>query len=196
MKFRKWIAVLLLVVMLSCMAAAPALAAYKIYMTDESTRAIKRYSTLKRGSKGNAVRDMQNRLASLGYLDYSDVDGVYGAGTQDAVYRFQKGNLLTGADGVAYPYTLYKLYDETAIPAEGLYVDTLGPGSTGLDVLRLEKRLCDTGYLAERYVDRYYDDATEAAVFEFQYNNPTECLDGIACGETQSWLFSYSMNSN
>ena len=91
------LAAALLVIVLS----TAALAEYKIYMTDESSEAIKEYSTLKKGSKGYRVYEMQDRLAYLGYMDYSEADGSYGNRTKDAVYAFQTANFLTGSDGTA-----------------------------------------------------------------------------------------------
>lgn len=47
--------------------------------------------TLKRGSTGSAVKDLQNMLIQLGYLT-GKADGVYGANTYKAVVAFQKAN--------------------------------------------------------------------------------------------------------
>lgn len=185
---------ILLSAMLILSLSLPALAEYKIYMTEASTAAIKEFSTLNKGSKGSAVRDLQERLAFLGYMSYDEVDGSYGNRTKDAVYNFQIDNFLTGADGVAYPYTLYKLHDATAIPAEGVSHDTLQPGDSGLEVLRLETRLCDTGFLDDYFVDDYYDENTAEAVLIFQdYNGLTR--SGVAHPEVLYKLYSYDMDS-
>ena len=53
---------------------------------------------LKRGSRGDLVRQLQTRLRSCGYYS-GTVDGVYGAKTESAVRAFQKRNGLT-ADGI------------------------------------------------------------------------------------------------
>lgn len=53
---------------------------------------------LKRGSRGDLVRQLQTRLRSWGYYS-GTVDGVYGAKTESAVRAFQKRNGLT-ADGI------------------------------------------------------------------------------------------------
>ena len=45
------------------------------------------YKTLKKGSKGQAVRDLQQRLTDLGYLN-DRVDGVFGQNTTTAVRSF------------------------------------------------------------------------------------------------------------
>lgn len=44
---------------------------------------------VKIGSKGQDVRDIQQRLANLKFLDKSDVDGFYGQRTANAVAAFQ-----------------------------------------------------------------------------------------------------------
>ena len=71
---------------------------------------------LKTGSRGEAVRQLQQRLADLGYLTVAD--GVYGPKTFNAVVSFQKKNGLT-ADGIAGAMTQNKLYSATAVGANG-----------------------------------------------------------------------------
>lgn len=61
------------------------------------------YGVLRKGSKGQAVRDMQQRLIDLGYL-YDKADGSYGKKTVAAVRLFCKQNGLdVYADGHASP---------------------------------------------------------------------------------------------
>ena len=55
-------------------------------------------AVLKQGAKGNEVMEVQRRLKQWGYYNGS-VDGVFGAGTRDAVIKFQKKNGLK-ADGI------------------------------------------------------------------------------------------------
>ena len=55
-------------------------------------------AVLKQGSKSGEVKEVQRRLKQWGYYKGS-VDGVFGAGTKQAVIAFQKKNGLT-ADGV------------------------------------------------------------------------------------------------
>lgn len=62
-------------------------------------RRIKAVATLKKGSKGEAVRQLQEDLKTLGY-DPGTVDGVYGTATVKAVRLFQSDNGLT-VDGIA-----------------------------------------------------------------------------------------------
>ncbi len=58
----------------------------------------------KRGSSGETVKKIQQRLSDWGYYSGA-VDGIYGSGTEAAVKKFQKSNGLT-PDGVAGPATL------------------------------------------------------------------------------------------
>ena len=73
--------------------------------------------TLENGSKGDAVRNLQQKLKDLGYLSGS-VDGSFGVATEAAVIAFQKNNNLT-ADGKAGTATQSKLYSGTAQKAQG-----------------------------------------------------------------------------
>lgn len=80
---------------------------------------------LKRGSKGNDVKKIQQHLG----LD--PADGIFGKKTEDAVKAWQKNNGLT-ADGIVGPKTLALMFDsgpeeeptadivETAVPIERL----------------------------------------------------------------------------
>ncbi len=54
---------------------------------------------LKKGSKGESVRTLQNQLNQLGY--HLAVDGDFGSGTEDAVKHLQKsfGYTVDGAVG-------------------------------------------------------------------------------------------------
>ncbi|MBQ7689447.1 MAG: spore cortex-lytic enzyme [Clostridia bacterium] len=61
----------------------------------------------KLGSTGTEVRQIQQKLKSLGYYTGS-VDGIYGARTQSAVKAFQRNCGIT-ADGIAGPKTLLYL---------------------------------------------------------------------------------------
>lgn len=74
--------------------------------------------TLRRGSKGSAVTELQKKLKRWGYYSGA-VDGVFGNGTEAAVKAFQRKNGLT-ADGVVGPKT-----------AAALGLDLSGGASSG-----------------------------------------------------------------
>ena len=68
---------------------------------EHSDADVQQYETLREDSEGDAVRNIQNRLSDLGYMD-SSVDGYYGPMTKEAVEAFQSeaGLEVTGeADG-------------------------------------------------------------------------------------------------
>lgn len=61
-------------------------------------------ATSRRGSTGNEVRQIQEKLKKWGYYNGA-VDGIYGSKTEAAVKSFQRKNGLT-ADGIAGKKTL------------------------------------------------------------------------------------------
>lgn len=64
---------------------------------DETAEAALR--TLRRGSKGERVRDLQYRLIDLKLLSGA-ADGAYGSNTEEAVRAFQRYMLKQGATGI------------------------------------------------------------------------------------------------
>lgn len=168
-------------------------------------------SSLRTGSTGTSVRQLQQRLKDLGYYTGS-VDGKFGAGTASAVTAFQSANGLT-ADGVAGTRTLNKLYSDNAVSASSSGSGSSGGsssrvtatpkptatpnltnaryltiGSSGSDVKRLQKRLIELGWMSGS-ADGDYGGATEAAVKAFQKKSGI-WNDGIAGPDTQTKLYS------
>jgi peptidoglycan hydrolase-like protein with peptidoglycan-binding domain len=80
--------------------------------------------TLTINSTGPDVRRLQIIFVMTKLLDVSDIDGIFGPKTQDAVKSFQHGSNLT-ADGVVGPMTW------KALPADP-QTPRLARGSTGL----------------------------------------------------------------
>lgn len=66
------------------------------------------YPTLRKGSKGDLVKTMQELLAKAG--SSLTIDGIFGTGTYNAVVAFQKNNGLE-ADGICGPKTWAKLLE-------------------------------------------------------------------------------------
>jgi len=124
---------------------------------------------LKKGSTGEAVRELQTALKALGY-DVGAVDGQFGASTESAVKKFQSDRGIP-ADGIVGPITWLNIDEaDQSHP-------TLKKGSTGNPVRRLQKRISlggwDTGG-----VDGIFGSSTEAAVKRFQGDNGL-AVDGI-----------------
>lgn len=74
------------------------------------------YKTLKRGSKGTAVKEMVAELKKQGFFTGAITDSFTSA-VETAVKNFQKANSLT-VDGIAGPNTLHKLFG-TVPPGQG-----------------------------------------------------------------------------
>ncbi len=86
---------------------------------------------LRQGAKGGEVKEVQRRLKQWGYYTGS-VDGVFGAGTRNAVIKFQKKNGLK-ADGVVGAATYKALgmnssYQVLARKGQGGQTQTQGTG--------------------------------------------------------------------
>lgn len=76
------------------------------------------YTTLKKGSIGDAVTRLQQELVAQGYLaEGSYVNAYYDTATENAIINFQKANKLT-QDGIAGESTQHKLFN--TVP-EGYY---------------------------------------------------------------------------
>ena len=147
-------------------------------------------TSLKKGSSGTKVRNLQYVLYELGYYD-GTINGEYGDTTADAVRAFQINNDITPVDGVAGTKTLKVLYSDDAVGAtasSGAY-ETLSKGDKGTLVVELQERLVKLGYLSE--VTGEYDSATVEAIKNFQRRNDLT-VNGKANSNTQSVLYSSS----
>lgn len=139
-----------------------------------------RYPTLKSGSKGAAVTDMQNKLKKT-KLYTGKVNGVYDTATRKAVIAFQKKYKLK-ADGIAGTATLSKLDSviaatKTTTVAVKKY-PTLKQGSQGTAVKDMQNKLIKTKIYKGKALGKY-DTATKKAVIAFQKKYKLTA-DGIA----------------
>jgi len=144
---------------------------------------------LQLNASGTKVRQMQERLISLGYLA-GNADGKFGEATEAAVKAFQNRNGLWD-DGIAGPDTLRLLYSSSAKRASSLAAsigETLEEGSEGSAVRALQRKLIALGYLSGS-ADGDFGAATKAAVIEFQKNNGLTA-DGKAGTSTLNKLYS------
>lgn len=147
--------------------------------------------TLRKGARGDAVREIQQLLADQGYLTSGGVDGSYGAGTERALKLFQKDQNLN-PDGIGWPQTIKRLHHdfgdwETVTPLtrahDGVRVrackdcgyeqrETLAAPkpiptwSRGEDVRTIQKMLGDLGY-ATGTADGVYGPKLDAAYATF-----------------------------
>ena len=152
-------------------------------------------------SEGDNVRQYQQRLVELGYLDSKSVTGKFDQKTVDATKAFQTMNDLK-VDGAAGPQSLKLIYSNDALDANGVRVgdrlgsasdavavsDVLTAGMSGEQVRQVQSRLAALGYLSASFISGTYDDATAQAVRQFQQANGLTA-DGTAGSATQSRLY-------
>ncbi|TMW69887.1 L,D-transpeptidase family protein [Alteribacter natronophilus] len=141
-------------------------------------------TTLRLGSKGEAVKDLQRQLEAAGYST-KGIDGSFGPATQAAVRKFQSDKKLK-VDGIAGPQTRNALADtaKKTTPAEPKSSSSpvLKRGSSGKAVSDLQRALTDKGY-STKGIDGKFGPATEAAVRNFQRANGLK-VDGVAGAQT------------
>lgn len=149
---------------------------------------------LRYGNSGAQVKQMQNRLITLGYL-LGKATGEFDSATESAVVAFQNRN-TSYADGVAGPETLRALYSssakKTSSPA-GIIGVSLREGDQGAEVRLMQEKLKRLGYYTGN-VDGDFGAGTVSAVKTFQRQNGLTA-DGVAGGGTLSKLFSSSAKS-
>lgn len=154
-------------------------------------------------SEGEDVRQYQQRLVQLGYLDSKYVSGKFNQPTVEATKAFQTMNDLK-VDGAAGPQSLKLIYSNDALDVNGArYGDTIGSlsdtvvsdrlavGMAGEEVRQLQRRLSELGYLSSSFVSGVYDTTTQQAVRQFQSANGLSA-DGEAGSATQSRLYASS----
>ena len=129
--------------------------------------------TLKVGSSGDDVRQLQSNLSKLGY-SVGTPDGKYGNGTKNAVISFQKTFGLS-ADGIAGKMTL----DAVATALNRQNNGILAKGQISNNVKTLQENLIKLGFLSGK-ADGAFGTNTENAVKAFQrkYNLTADGLAG------------------
>ena len=163
------------------------------------------YETLKKGMKGDAVKQLQTRLVELKYLSGTP-DGVYGTSTAEAVYYFQKANGLV-RDSIAGEDTLRRLFSTSAIanqvssatakpttaPLATITTAVLRLGDKNSSVKIMQQTLINLGYL-KGTADGVFGNLTYKAVKEFQKANALSA-DGVAGKATIAALNKANANS-
>ena len=129
------------------------------------------------GASGEAVRDIQARLARLGFECDDDPEAEYRAATETAVRHFQETRGL-GTDGIVGPET-WRALVESGYRLGDRFLYHRHPPMRGDDVAELQRMLNSLGFEADK-VDSMFGPHTLSAVLEFQ-NNRGLAEDGI-CG--------------
>ncbi len=108
--------------------------------------------TLRRGDRGEDVRELQNLLVEQGYLNAGGADAVYGGGTERAIIAFQQNQGLY-ADGIAWPQTQKRLRHEFGPWTTIKEMTRTEPGErvrTCLDCGFEQRETLETGTIFER----------------------------------------------
>ena len=142
---------------------------------------------LELGDEGQAVTDIQRRLADLGFSPGVDTAGSFREGTRAAVEAFQYRRGLR-VDGVCGRQTWSALV-EAGRHLGDHFLYRRSPMLRGDDVAELQQRLSALGFDSGR-VDGIFGDLTSAALGEFQRNAGIP-VDGIAGATTVSALLRF-----
>ena len=138
----------------------------------EASRLIK--PTLRRGSTGQAVKELQQLLFHWQYY-FGLIDGVFGVYVESAVKDYQHRVFLT-EDGIVGSITWQTLYSGAPIKP------ILMIGSSGNDVRIVQDVLLFNGYYFGA-VDGFFGPMTKVAVIQFQTNKALPA-DGIVGART------------
>ncbi|SFB38013.1 peptidoglycan-binding protein [Clostridium frigidicarnis] len=140
---------------------------------------------LQNGSTGDEVKDLQQRLISLGYsVGVYGADGSFGQGTYDAVVKFQSDHGLS-VDGIVGPDTFRSINGAAGI-------ELLRIGSIGERVAGIQQNLINKGYSVGVYgADGSFGQGTYDAVVKFQGDHGLSA-DGIVGPATWNALNGYS----
>ncbi|HEY3095669.1 MAG TPA: peptidoglycan-binding protein [Acidimicrobiia bacterium] len=124
-------------------------------------------TALQRGEAGEAVRDLQRRLAALGHDSSADEPGDFGPATEAAVRHFQQQRGLL-VDGFCGPQTWAALV-ESGFTLGDRMLYFRQPMLRGDDIAELQRRLNALGFDAGRE-DGILGRETAAAIVELQRN--------------------------
>jgi polysaccharide deacetylase family sporulation protein PdaB len=144
-------------------------------------------STIRQGSTGTAVKELQQALVNKGYS--LSVDGNFGPMTKSAVMSFQSSVGIT-ADGIVGPVTWSKLGTSSGSISSGgsstAYPGLLKIGSSGSSIRTLQQALVNKGYSLS--VDGVFGPMTQSAVKNYQSSQGIT-VDGIVGSVTWGRLF-------
>ena len=161
---------------------------YKVEASPVST--VVNGSILKKGSRGPAVKEIQQKLTSLGFST-KGIDGVFGSNTDNAVRQFQKSRGLK-VDGIVSAETKNALGKRQQLSQHLLLHQhlnksgTLKKGSKGAAVTELQRLLTEKGYNTKG-VDGVFGSNTDQAVRQFQKARGL-AVDGIVGNATKKAL--------
>ena len=144
--------------------------------------------TFQKGDTDAIIPDVQAKLMDLGYMDSDEPTDFFGPYTLDALTAFQRHNDLE-ANGVLNETTYALLMYGS--PKE--YV--MQEGDSGDDVLEVQDRLYELGYLDKGSRTGTFGEKTAAAIRAFQSANKLK-VDGKVGAKTLNSLYSSDVVGN
>ena len=135
------------------------------------------------------VKDLQQRLMNLGYMEEDEPTTYYGDATSKAVQYFQRqtGRKMDGITGV-------DTWDALMSESAPHYAAKLG--FQGDDITKIQYRLYNLGYLTESgQINGTFDQDTETAVKKLQEVNKLT-IDGTVGQTTYNLLYSDEVKAN
>ncbi|AFZ08904.1 Peptidoglycan-binding domain 1 protein [Oscillatoria nigro-viridis PCC 7112] len=126
--------------------------------------------TVRRGSTGQAVKEVQQLLYHWGYY-FGPIDGIFGIEVENAVKRYQHRVFLK-EDGIVGPLTWEALYSGAPVN-----MPVLMKGSSGNPVKIVQNVLKINGYYFGS-IDGFFGPMTDVAVRQLQINKALP-QDGI-----------------
>lgn len=144
---------------------------------------------LREGVQHPVVIELQQRLMDLGYMDFDEPTDYYGPGTQAAVIKYQRQNELA-QDGILSHETLAKIMSEDATHYQ------VKEGDSGDDIIILQQRLYQLGYLATSdMITGNFGEKTKEAVLKLQERNGIT-QDGTVGLQTYNLIYSDEVKAN
>jgi peptidoglycan hydrolase-like protein with peptidoglycan-binding domain len=131
--------------------------------------------TLRRGSTGQAVKELQQLLFHWGYY-FGAIDGIFGVYVENAVKDYQH-RVFLAEDGIVGSITWQALYSGAPVN-----MPILMNGSSGNAVKIVQNVLKLNGYYFG-FVDGFFGPMTKVAVIQFQTNKGLPA-DGIVGPKT------------
>ena len=141
------------------------------------------------GVINSVVKDLQQRLMNLGYMEEDEPTPYYGDATSKAVQYFQRqtGRKMDGITGV-------DTWDALMSESAPHYAAKLG--FQGDDITKIQYRLYNLGYLTESgQINGTFDQDTETAVKKLQEVNKLT-IDGTVGQTTYNLLYSDEVKAN
>ena len=136
-----------------------------------------------RREHNDIILEVQSRLMDLWYMDKDEPTDYFGTITEGALKAFQRRNELEVTGRLTQ-----ETYDLLMSVNARVYMTMLG--DTGDDVIVVQQRLYELGYLETYYNTRgVFDESTETAVKEFQEANKLS-VDGKVGRMTKEALYS------